>query len=196
MAIIDLASYRSIYAAMFIKIDVPNYEVLRFSNHYQPYTITESDSTSYEYTNIGDLMSITDVSFGLRSNTEEIGITIAGLPLTNISTVLNNSFKSSKVEVRRQFFNGSTLEPIGTSVIKFKGTLNNYNIVEDYPEELGGIGSCSITFLCGTMIDLLQEKTAGRRTNPLDEKIYFPADKSMDRVPNIAGSNYNFGAAI
>jgi hypothetical protein len=196
MAILNLESYSSIYISMFVKIDVPNYEVLRFSNHFEAFTIIESDGTSNSYTNIGDLASVSDTTFGIRNNSEEVTVTIVGLPLSNISMVLNNEFKGSKIEIRRQFFNGSTLAPIGNSVIKFKGILNNYNIIEEYPDTQGGVGSCSIGFICGTLTDLLQEKRAGRRTNPLDQKIYFPNDLSMDRVPNISGSNYNFGAAL
>jgi hypothetical protein len=56
------------------------------------------------------------------------------------------------------------------------------------------VGTCTISFQCSTLIDLMSEKRAGRRTNPMDEKTFFPNDLAMDRVPTLAGSSFNFGA--
>lgn len=194
MAIVDLASYSSIYAALFVRMDIPNYEVLRYSTHFEAYSITESDNTTHSYTNLGTLVGVTDNTFGIRTNPEEITITISGVPLTNVSMVMAQSIKGSRVEVRRQFFTGNNYTAINTPIVKFKGVVNNYNVVEGWPDSSTRVGTCSISFQCSTLIDLMSEKRAGRRTNPMDEKSFFPSDLSMDRVPTLSGSSFNFGA--
>ena len=196
MSTIDLSTYRSIYTALFVRMDVPGYQVLRYSTHFANYSIQESDGNTYSYTNLGTLVGVSDTNFGIRGNTEEVTVTISGIPLTNVTMVLDEDVKSSKIEIRRQFFTGSDYTPIGSPVIKFKGIVNNYTVLEEFPGDgSGAVGTCTIGFLCSTLLDLMENKTAGRRTNPLDQKIYFPSDLSMDRVPTIAGANYNFGAA-
>lgn len=194
MAIVDLSTYSSIYAALFVRMDIPNYEVLRYSTHFEDYAITESDNTSYSYSNLGTLVGVTDNTFGIRTNPEEITITISGVPLTNVSMVLNQSIKGSRVEVRRQFFTGNNYTPINTPIVKFKGIVNNYSVTEGWPDS-GSVGTCTIGFQCSTLIDLMSKKVAGRRTNPMDEKTFYPNDLAMDRVPNLAGSSFNFGAS-
>jgi hypothetical protein len=39
-------------------------------------------------------------------------------------------------------------------------------------------------------------KIAGRKTNSRDQKTFYPTDLSMDRVTQLANSNYNFGAVV
>jgi hypothetical protein len=194
MAIVDLSSYTSIYAALFVLIDVPGYTQLRFSTHFATENIIESDGVSRAYSDLGNLVGVSDNTFGIRTNPEEVNITISGIPLTNVTMVTNNDFKGSRVEIRRKFYRGNNYVAIGTPIVKFKGVVNNYNIVEDFPTDGSGLGTCTIGFICSTLIDLLENKTAGRRTNPLDQKSFFPSDLSMDRVPTIAGSSFNFGA--
>ena len=45
-----------------------------------------------------------------------------------------------------------------------------------------------------SVVELLNNKVSGRQTNPRDQKLYYPTDLSMDRVPALAKSNFNFGA--
>lgn len=195
MAVLDLRTYDSIYSALFVKITVPEYEILRFSNHYKPYTLTESDGTSAQYTNLGSLLSISDGVSNIRANPEGITITITGVPYTAIAVATEQKLKGSKVEMRRLFLNGSNYQAISTPVLKFQGFVENYTVAEDFPEELGASTStCSIALACSTLYDLYQNKTAGRRTNDYDQKRLYPGDLSMDRVATIAGANFNFGA--
>ena len=104
MAIVDLSTHQSIYAALFVRMDITNYEVLRYSTHFAPFSVTESDNTTHSYTNLGTLVGVTDNTFGIRSNSQEVTITISGIPLTNVAMVMAQSIKGSRVEVRRQFF--------------------------------------------------------------------------------------------
>jgi len=188
---LDLSSYSSIQSALFVRIDVPEYEVLTFSNYNRPLTIAGTT-----YTGLGQLMGITDTSSELRVSGGELTITISGLADTNISDVLSYRFKGSSVIVTRGIFDPVTgqLLPIdGNPTGKFQGIVNNYSLNEDWS---GQDATNTIALMCTSTIGVLSNKIAGRRTNPIDQKELYPTDVSMDRVPNLANSNYNFGAIV
>jgi hypothetical protein len=44
------------------------------------------------------------------------------------------------------------------------------------------------------VVNVLENKVAGRKTNPKSQKQFYPSDRSMDRVPTLKGATYNFGA--
>jgi hypothetical protein len=194
MSTLDLSAYSNIYSALFLKLDITDYEILRMSTHYKPFQITESDSVAYTYTNLGDLVNVSDTSASVRAKPEQITVTIAGIPVTSVQTVTDQAIKGSQIEVRKIYMN-SNYQLIGAPIIKFKGLVENYNITEEYPEDASStIATSSIQLICSTLLDFYENKIAGRRTNPLDQKTYNPLDLSMDRVPTITGSNFQFGA--
>jgi hypothetical protein len=55
-------------------------------------------------------------------------------------------------------------------------------------------GSLVLTLTAVSFIEQLKGKISGRKTNPVDQLRFYPTDHSMDRVPTIANSNFNFGA--
>ena len=186
---IDLSSYSAIQTAMFCRIDIPGYQVLRFSNFNKTTTI---DGESY--TGIGNLLGITASTSEIRATNKELTITISGIPSGNISDVLSYKIKGSSIRVYRGIFNPNTSELLGISgnpVLKFQGLINNYSLNEDWS---GQSATNTIGLICTSVVGLIQKKISGRRTNPVDQKNFFAGDLAMDRVPAIAGSNYNFGA--
>lgn len=188
---IDLTAYSAIQTALFVRIDVPEYEVLTFSNYNRP---LELNGTTY--TGLGQLMGITDTSSELRVSGGELTITISGLADTNISDILTYRFKGSAVTVIRGIFDPATgqLLPIaGNPTGKFQGIVNNYSLNEDWS---GQDATNTISLMCTSTIGVLSNKISGRRTNPIDERELYPTDASMDRVPNLANSNFNFGAIV
>jgi hypothetical protein len=188
---IDLSSYRNIQSNMFVRLDVPGYEVLRFSDYYKSYTF---GGTTYQA--LGQLLSISNTTSSLRASAEELNITISGIPAGRVSEILNNKIKGSKVEVFRGFFNATTGELLniaGNPAGKFKGVISNFNINDDLGEG-SDTGTITVILSATSVIELLNNKVTGRRTNPLDHKEFYPNDLSMDRVPALAKSNFNFGA--
>jgi hypothetical protein len=194
MASIDLSSYSGLYVAVFVRLEIPNYSTLRFSTHYKDYSIREIDNVNYTYTGLSGLLGVSDAEMAIRTNTNEMTVTISGIPSSSVSEIIDNETKGSLIEVRRAYFNKDTYQIIGAPVIKFKGIVNTYNINEEWSEDPSSAGTYSVGLLCSNLTDLLENKRAGRRTNPLDQKTYFPNDLSMDRVPTITGSKFNFGA--
>jgi hypothetical protein len=188
---IDLSSYRSIQTNLFVKIDVPGYAVLAFSDYYKAQTFS---GTNYQA--LGQLVSVTNNSSSLRATSEEITVTISGIPAGRVSEILDNKIKGSRIEVYRAFFNtetGELLNIAGNPAGKFKGVISNYSISDDLGEG-DDTGTVAIVLSATSVVDLLNNKVTGRRTNPLDHKEFYPGDQSMDRVPALAKSNFNFGA--
>jgi hypothetical protein len=170
---------------------VPGYAVLRFSDYYKPFTF---GGTNYQA--LGQLLSVTNTTSSLRASPEELSITISGIPAGRVSEILNNKIKGSKVEVFRGFFNPTTVDLLniaGNPAGKFKGIISNFNINDDLGEG-SDTGTITVILTATSVIELLNNKVTGRRTNPLDHKQFYPNDLSMDRVPALAKSNFNFGA--
>ena len=188
---IDLSSYRSVQTNLFVKIDVPGYAVLAFSDYYKALTIS-----GINYQALGQLVSVTNSSSSLRASSEEITVTISGIPAGRVGEILDNKIKGSRVEIYRGFFNpttGELLNIAGNPAGKFKGVISNYSISDDLGEG-DDTGTVAIVLSATSVIDLLNNKVTGRRTNPLDHKEFYPGDQSMDRVTALAKSNFNFGA--
>jgi hypothetical protein len=191
---VNLTSYTSIQANNFVRIDVPDYSVLRFSDYHRDYTI---DSESY--TALGTLLGLSDNVSELRITNQEMTISIAGIPITRVSEILDNKITGSSIKVYRNFFNattGASLAITGNPITRFSGIITNYSIQDEIAEASSDeAGTITLTLTAASLVEVLSQKLAGRRTNPVDQKRYYPTDISMDRVPTIARSQFNFGGA-
>ena len=83
---IDLSSYRSIQTNLFVKLDVPGYQVLTFSDYHKDYVI---NGTTYQA--LGELLSISDTTDELRASPKDVTVVISGIPAGNITEILNNN---------------------------------------------------------------------------------------------------------
>jgi hypothetical protein len=188
---IDLSTYRSIQTNLFVKLDIPGYQVLTFSDYHKDITL---DSTAY--TGLGQLLGVTNTTNNLRAAPDEASVTISGIPSSNITDILNNRIKGSSIKIYRAFFNpitGELLNIVGNPAGKFQGVVSNFDITDDL--EMGSdTGTITLILTCTSVVELLNNKITGRRTNPIDQELLYPGDKSMERVPSLAKSNFNFGA--
>jgi len=71
--------------------------------------------------------------------------------------------------------------------------VTNFSIQEEYDVE-GRSGSLQLLLECSNNFSILEQKIAGRKTNGSSEKSFFPNDVSMDRVPTITDTKFDFGA--
>jgi hypothetical protein len=188
---INLSAYRSIQTNLFVRLDIPGYQVLTFSDYHRDYNIAGTN-----YTGIGQLLAVTNTTNNLRAAPEDITISISSIPASNISAILDNKIKGSNIKIYRGFFDpttGSLLAVTGNPAGKFQGVVNNFDITDDL--DVGDdTGTITLTLTCTSVVELLNNKITGRRTNPTDQKLFYPSDSSMDRVPSLAKSNFNFGA--
>ena len=187
---IDLSSYTNISSHTFVRIDVPDYEIMTFSDYYKNYTI---DGTNY--TGLGSLMTIGQNRDEIRATSNDLAVTISGIPLSRVSDILAYKLNGCEMKMWRAFFDGDTgtlLSITDNPLQKFSGFVDNFAITDE-PGAPDSPGTVALTFTCHSELDLLSRKRAGRATNSADQKRFFPSDLSMDRVATLSRSNFNFG---
>jgi len=196
---IDLSNYKKLECALLIRISIAKYKlyengyaqekVLLFSDARRSIT-TIVNGVSEEYTGLGNFLSITSTRSELRSSSSTLSIGLSGIPNSSISEIMNSSLKGSPISVSRCLINPTTNEVIDI-IGRFYGTVNNYSIDESFDNSNA---SNTITLYCSSLTDQLAHMISGRRTNPDDQKRYWPGDISMDRVQSLMGANFDFGA--
>lgn len=199
---IDLSNYTSIGSALAVKLEVPQYRVestdpftsqtFRFSDSLYPLTIN-----SETYIGLNDFVAISSTRSELRSSTAPITVTIAGIPNTNIKQVVNSRIKGSKISIYRVVYDAITYQTLaidGNPAGRFFGYVSNYTISEEY-DFLNKTATNTIELICSSIQEVLENKLAGRKCNPNSMKSFYPTDVSMDRVPNLAGANFDFGVS-
>lgn len=187
----DLSSYNKIETGLFVQISAGDGTVLRFSDYNTVVTIG-----GYEYIGLGKFVSITTSTSELKTSSGSITIGLSGIPNTSISEIQNMKIKGAQVIVLRVFFDpvtGSVLSIAGNPVGRFFGIVNNYSLDEEFDADTR-TSSNTISLICSSVTEVLTNKIAGRKTNPSSFKTFYPNDVSMDRVPNLVGANFDFGA--
>lgn len=187
---INLSGYSNVQAGLFVTINVDDTNIFRFSDYNTTITIG-----GYSYQGLGKMVSITQSTSELRTTPGSISITMTGVPSSSITDVTSLGMKGAKVIVLRGFFDavtGTILSIAGNPVGRFYGIVNNYTLNEEL-DMTARTSITTITLTCSSIVELLENKIAGRKTNPSSMKNYYPTDVSMDRVPALVGANFDFG---
>jgi len=194
---IDLTTYTAVRSSLFVRIQVDEYrtspsagytqEVLTFTDHNTNYTINGEI-----YQNLGNLMNVTASRSQIRASANTVSISLSGIPNSAIAEIVNSKLKSSPVKILRGYFD-SNGNLIGELQGRFRGFVNNYSLEEEYNID-SRTATNQILIECASSIDVLQNKYAGRKTNPESQKRFFTSDKGFDRVPNLENTTFNFGA--
>lgn len=198
---IDLSSYASIGCGLFARIEVAYYKqnpedtatstVLRFSDYYKNITIDGET-----YLGLGQLVGITSTRSEIKTSFSGLTISISGIPNTSIAQIVNSRIKGCPIQVYRYVFDAETGLPLdidGNPAGRFFGTISNYSLQETYDID-NRVSSNTIVLDCKSLVEILDNKVVGRKTNPTSQKALYPNDLSMDRVPSLVGANFNFGA--
>jgi hypothetical protein len=200
MSTLVLNSYASLQSNIFIKIECPYYKTsagatpieydFLFSDRIVPYTLS-GDS----YVGLGKLLSVGSTASELRVSANEVTIAISGIPNTSIAEIVNSRIKGSKVTIKRVLFDhtGTILSVTGNPLTRFIGFVNNLALEEEYDVE-NRQSSNTLLLACNSIVDVLENKIAGRKTNPASMKSFYSTDVSMDRVPTLENSSFDFGA--
>ncbi len=197
-----LNSYTSIQSNLFVRIEIDDYrtspsasytsQVLRFSDARNNY-----DINGETYTGLGNLLAITSSVSELRVSSGELTITVSGIPNTSIAEIVNSRIKGCPVIIYRGIFDPTTGAPLDIPVNpldRYRGFVNSYSLQEDY-DVATRTATNTIALICNSSVDVLENKIAGRKTNPSSQKSFYPSDISMDRVPTLKGATFDFGAA-
>lgn len=152
------------------------------------------------YAGLGTILGITASRSELKGSSNEVTVSISGIPNTSMYGILNSRMKGAPIQISRAFYNPVTDEPLlvnGTSNVipRYYGFINNYALQEEY-DIMNRKSSNTIVLTCSSSIDLLGNKYVGRKTNPSSQNRYFSTDKSMDRVPNLENAFFDFGKKV
>lgn len=187
---IDLSPYRAIQVANFVRLDIPNYAVLRFSDFGETYTIAGET-----YSNIGSLLSVGDTYSEIRALDRSITVGLSGIPTGSVPAILNNNPRGGTIDIRQAFFDPTDqtlLDIPGNPALQFRGLVDNYAMTEEWDSE-ARTSTFTIVLNCTSLIATLQSKITGRRTNDKDQQRLYPGDISMSRVFAITRTNFQFG---
>jgi hypothetical protein len=193
MSILNLTSYGSLQSNLFIKVSVGNpvTSYLLFSDKLES-TVINGDT----YVGLGKLLAVSASSSELRSSSSEVTISISGIPDSMIADIVNSNLKGSNIRITRALFNpttGALLTAItGNPINRFMGYVNNISLEEEYDPDQR-TSSNTLLLSCSSNIDILSNKISGRKTNPASMKKFFSTDISMDKVPNLESSYFDFG---
>jgi hypothetical protein len=198
---IDLSSYTSVETGLFVRIEVDYYKaaagdtptstVLLFSDYRGTVTIN-----SESYVGLGKLLNITSTTSELKGSTSSVTVSISGIPDSSIAEIINSRMKGCPIKIYRVVFDpvtGTQLAITGNPAGRFFGIVSNYSLEEDYNID-ERTSTNTISLICSSNMGFLENKISGRKTNPESMKRFYPTDVSMDRVPNLVGANFNFGA--
>ena len=179
----------SINYGEFVKLTTST-DVYTFCNAAAPITVNGTT-----YSNLGSLLAIGDIKREMKATSADLSISLTGVDGSNIAIILAANIKGSKVEVWRGFFDSNNqiiTTPTQQFFKRYQGYVSNYSITEDWNEQLRTrVATCSIS--CASFRTILQNRIAGITTNPIVWKNFYSGDVSMDRVPVIASTYFDFG---
>lgn len=194
----NLDAYTSVKTGLFVRLQIDEYrtssggsysaQVLRFSDYDSTVTIN-----SESYIPLGKLLHITPSTSELRTSSNTITVTLSGVPTNSIAEIIHSKIKGSPLRIYRGYFDVTTSAQIGGFESRFIGSVNNYSIQEEFDVEERSASNL-LLLECASLIDVLSQKVSGRKTNPQSQQSFYPTDTSMDRVPTLKGTKFNFGA--
>lgn len=177
---------------MLINIEV-NSTTYYISNAFNP--ITWNGNT---YTQLGNLLNISELQDELRASNNQITVTLSGIPPDDgspnyMNIVLNSNIKGSRIEIYRAFFDPTTNNFQASEVYqRFSGYISNYALNENWDQD-NKITSNSISVQCSSIHAIIERQYTGRRTNDSDQKFWYPSDTGMYRVKIISDGSFDFG---
>lgn len=150
------------------------------------------------FTNLGSLLQLSDIKRDIKATSSDLSISLTGVDGTNVAIVLGSDIKGSRIEVWRGFLdsNNQIIEsPTQQFFKRYQGIVSNYSITEDFNEQLR-TRVATVGLSCASFRTILENRVGGVRTTPKIWQVYYPNDTSMNRVPAIAGSYFNFGGKV
>jgi len=158
-------------------------EIHTFSSAYQIETIN-----GQEYTPLGGLLGVGQQQRDMRVTNADTTISLSGVDGNNMYTVLDTKIRGSKLEIIRGFYNNNYA--LTSTAQRFTGIITGYAINEDRQENDDNF---TITLNASSYKSVLENRVAGRKTNPVSWKEFSPTDTSMDQVYSLADQWFDFG---
>lgn len=148
------------------------------------------------YSGLGSLLNITNIDRQVKATSGDLGVSLTGIDSANIAIILSATIKGSKIEIWRGFLDSNNqiiTSPTQQFFKRYQGLVSNIAISEDFDTQARTrVATCILT--CASFRSILQSRVGGIKTNPSIWKTVYPNDTSMDRVPIIAATFFDFGA--
>lgn len=158
-------------------------EVHTFSSAYQYETIN-----GQVYDPLGGLMAVGHQQRDMRVTSADTSISLSGIDGNNISTVLDTKIRGSKVEIIRGFYDNNY--NLTSTAQRFTGIVTGYTIIEDRE---ASDDNFTVNLNASSYKSVLENRIAGRKTNPVSWKEFSPNDTSMDQIYSLADQWLDFG---
>jgi hypothetical protein len=160
-----------------------------------PSNITVSGMT---FTGMGSYLGVSEIQRDMKSTSTDVKLSITGLLSSNIAQVLDSKIKGSTITIWRGFLDSNnqiqTIDGVLQFFQRYQGIVNNIAITETFDsDKRDRLATCVIS--SASMRLVLDSRVAGIRTNPSSWKFYYPSDTSMNRIPSIASTYFDFGNA-
>ena len=185
----------SIIQAEFIRL-VTSTQTYYFCNAAAPITVS-----GMTFNNLGSLLSISAIDRNIKANSADLSISLTGIDGTNVALVLAANIKGSEIFVYRGFLDSNNqiiMTPSQQWFTRYTGIVSNCSITEDFNDQLRTrIATVGIT--CASFRTILENRIQGIKTTPKAWNFIYPGnsvdprDTSMDRVPIIAATYFDFG---
>jgi len=162
-----------------------NTTVLTFSSAYQYETIG-----NVQYSPFGGLLGVGVQQRDIRVTSSDTSVSISGIDGNNIQVVLESQGKirGSKLEIIRGFYDSNY--NLSNTAQRFTGIITSYNLNENRE---GIDDTYSITLNASSYKTILDNRVAGRKTNPESWNYFDSTDSSMNNIYSIANQYFDFG---
>jgi len=182
--------------------------VINGTTYYVSNTRYQVVYNGHTYTPLAAFLSVSEIQNNISNSNSDIQVSLSGIPTSAFNAVdlLNVQLKGGSINVYRAFFNVDTHAAITSPVEvypRFKGTIVNFSAQEDFSlTSSGGDINHTITIIASSIMGVLENRYAGRRTNKKDYQRYFnerfitssiTSDPSMSRVETLHNSSFDFG---
>lgn len=186
MTALDSSSIRH---AEFIRLTMPS-DVYTFCNAASAITVD-----GIVFSGLNDLLQLGEIKRDIKATSSDLSISLSGVDGDNIAIILSSDIKGSLIEVWRGFLDSNNQiiqTPTQQFFKRYQGIVSNISITEDYNWQLRTrVATASLS--CASFRTILQNRVGGLKTNPSVWKTFYPNDTSMDRVPVIAATFFDFG---
>jgi len=148
------------------------------------------------FNNLGSLLSISQIDRNIKATSTDLIIQLAGVDGSNVAVVLGANIKGSNIDVWRGFLDSQN-QIITTPTLQFfkryTGIVSNASITEQFDDNLR-IRIATVGISCSSFRMILDNRIQGIKTVPKAWNFLYPNDTSMDRVPVVAQTYFDFGA--
>lgn len=180
----------SIIQAEFVQLITPS-NTYNFCNAASPITVN-----GITFNGLGSLLSIGQIQRDIKATSSDLTLQLTGIDGANVGIVLGADIKGSVINIWRGFLDGNNqiiATPTQQFFKRYTGIVSNVSISEDFNDELRTrVATCGVS--CASFRTILENRIQGMKTTPKAWQFFYPGDTSMNRVPVIASTFFDFGA--